>query len=158
MKKTGLYILILVLAVCALLAGCGARTGESAPETEAQENAEAGGNEANAIDPQAAAAYLAVVDEFAERLGYEEAEASEGECLVSGFLHDWDGDGTPELCLLLKTSPREDGTPLYGWYAPTLRLYTIQDGQAVFAGEDDLYFATAGRETDAAAIVTEGRK
>ena len=60
---------------------------------------------------------------------------------------------------MLKTSPRDtgswDGTPIYGWYPPTLYLYTLQDGQAVRAGEVDLYFGTAGREAAVAARMTE---
>ena len=59
---------------------------------------------------------------------------------------------------MLKTSPRDpdswEGTPLYGWYPPTLYLYTFQNGQAVRAGECDLYFATAGREAAVAALLT----
>ena len=110
--------------------------------------------------PEVAGAYLQVIDDLAARLGYDEAEASEGECLHGGFILDWDGDGVKELCLLLKTSPREndspDGTPLYGWYAPTFYLYTFKDGQAVRAGERDLYFSTAGREAAFAALSTEG--
>lgn len=111
------------------------------------------------VAPEVADAYRTVMDELAEHLGYDEAEASEGECLHGGFLSDWDGDGTPELCLLLKTSPRDpegwEGTPLYGWYAPTLYLYTVQNGQAVRAGECDLYFSTAGREGAVAVLAEE---
>ena len=108
------------------------------------------------LTPEIAKAYLAIVDELSSHLGYDEAEASEGECLHGGFVRDWDGDGTPELCLLLKTSPRDpdgwEGTPLYGWYPPTLYLYTYQNGQAVRAGACDLYFATGGREAALAAL------
>lgn len=109
-----------------------------------------------AVTPELARAYLAVMDELSAELGYTEAEASEGECLHGGFVRDWDGDGVPELCLLLKTSPRDDGTPRYGWYAPTLRLYTCRDGRAERAGECDLYFATGGREAAVAAWITDG--
>ena len=116
-------------------------------------------SEGSGIEQEIVRAYLAVVDELAAHLGYDEAEASEGECLHGGFLNDWDGDGTPELCLLLKTSPREpdswDGTPLYGWYAPTLCLYTYKNGQAERAGECDLYFSTAGREAAVASVMTD---
>ena len=108
------------------------------------------------MTPEIAKAYLAVADELAEYLGYDEAEASEGEYLHGGFVRDWDSDGTPELCLLLKTSPRDpdsrDGTPIYGWFPPTLYLYSYQNGQAVRVGESDLYFATAGREAVIAAL------
>ena len=110
------------------------------------------------MTPEIAATYLAVVDDFAARLGYDEADASVGECLHGGFVRDWDGDGTPELCLLLKTSPRDpadcNGTPIYGWFPPTLYLYTVQNAQAVRAGECDLYFATGGREAAVAALMT----
>jgi hypothetical protein len=110
------------------------------------------------MKPEIAKAYLAVVDDLSTHLGFDEAEASEGEYLHGGFVRDWDGDGTPELCLLLKTSPRDsgswDGTPAYGWYAPTLYLYTVQNGQAVRVAECDLYFATAGKEAAVAALVT----
>ena len=111
------------------------------------------------MTPEIAGAYLAVMDEIAAHLGYHEAEAAAGEYLHGGFVRDWNGDGTPELCLLLKTSPRDtgswDGTPIYGWYPPTLYLYTLQDGQTVQAGEVDLYFGTAGREAAVAARMTE---
>ena len=108
------------------------------------------------MTPEIAKAYLAVADELAEYLGYAEAEASEGEYLHGGFVRDWDSDGTPEMCLLLKTSPREsgspDGAPVYGWFPPTLYLYSYRNGQAVRVGESDLYFATAGREAVIAAL------
>ena len=111
------------------------------------------------MTPETARAYLAVVDELSAHLGFDETEAAPGECLHGGFVLDGDGDGTPELCLLLKTSPRDsggwDGTPTYGWYPPTLYLYTVQNGQAVRAGECDLYFATGGREAAVAARTTE---
>ena len=110
--------------------------------------------------PEVAGAYLQIMDDLAAQLGYEEAEASEGECLHGGFILDWDGDGVKELCLLLKTSPREnespDSPPLYGWYAPTLYLYIYKDGQAERAAERDLYFSTAGREVAFAALSIEG--
>ena len=105
------------------------------------------------MTPELAGAYLSVVDELAARLGYEETEASEGEYLHGGFVRDWDGDGAPELCLLLKTSPRDgNGTPAYGWFPPTLYLYTVREGQALRVGECDLYFATGGREAAVAAL------
>ncbi len=140
-------IIIIGLILCLLLAACGKPAAESTPApAEAEQTAQ----DSSGLTPEIAKAYLAVVDEAAEHLGYDEAEASEGECLYGGFVRDWDGDGTPELCLLLKTSPRDsggwDGTPLYGWYPPALWLYTFQDGQAVRVAECDLYFATAGRE------------
>ena len=47
------------------------------------------------MTPEIAKAYLAVADEFAESLGYDEAEASQGECLHGRFVWDWDSDGTP---------------------------------------------------------------
>ncbi len=156
MKKA--RITILVLLICVLLAACGKPAPESEPAPAPSETVQTA-QEASGLTSEIAKAYLAVVDEAAEHLGYDEAEASEGECLFSGFIRDWDGDGTPELCLLLKTSPRDsggwDGTPLYGWYPPTLYLYTYQDGQAMLAGECDLYFATAGREAAVAAL-TDG--
>lgn len=112
------------------------------------------------MTPEIANAYLAVTDEFAKHLGYSETEASKGECLHGGFIRDWDEDGTPELCLLLKTSPRDsgspDGTPIYGWFPPTLYLFSFQNGQAVRVGEIDLYFATAGREA-ALAVMPAGK-
>ncbi len=145
MKKVKI---LFILAVCALLAGCAAPAADTG-----------GGDygcirgELSALTPEAAGAYLAVVDELAGRLGFEEAEAAPGECLHGGFVRDWDGDGTPELCLVLKTSPRDaDGTPLYGWFPPALALYTFRDGRAVPAGERDLYFATGGREAVAAVL------
>ncbi len=149
-------IIIIGLILCLLLAACGKPAAESTPApAEAIQTAQ----DASGLTPEIAKAYLAVVDEAAEHLGYDEAEASEGECLYGGFVRDWDGDGTPELCLLLKTSPRDsggwDGTPLYGWYPPTLYLYAYQNGRAVLAGECDLYFATAGREAAVAAL-TDG--
>ena len=153
MKKTGIVIIGLIL--CILLVACG----KAAPESTAVPAPAQTAEDASGLTPEIAAAYLAVVDDTAEHLGYDEAEASEGECLYGGFLRDWNGDGTPELCLLLKTSPRDsggwDGTPLYGWYPPTFYLYTYQDGQAVLAGECDLYFATAGREA-AIALLSGG--
>lgn len=156
MKK--IRITILVLLICVLLAACGKPAAESAP-VPAPAEAEQTAQDSSGLTPEIAKAYLAVVDEIAEHLGFDEAEASEGECLYGGFVRDWDGDGTPELCLLLKTSPRDsggwDGTPLYGWYPPTLYLYAYQNGRAVLAGECDLYFATAGREAAVAAL-TDG--
>ena len=107
MKKVKI---LFILAVCALLAGCAA----PAADTGGRDYGCIRG-ELSALTPEAAGAYLAVVDELAGRLGFEEAEAAPGECLYGGFVRDWDGDGTPELCLVMKTSPRDaDGTPLYG--------------------------------------------
>ena len=109
------------------------------------------------MTPEIAKAYLAIIDDLSAHLGYDEAQTSDGECLHGGFVHDWDGDKIPELCVLLKTSPREsgswDGTPIYGWYPPTLFLYTYRNGQAVRSAECDLYFATAGREAALAALM-----
>ena len=151
MRKTITNILIIML--CIFQTACG-KTAADVPASDQPQTANAPG-----IEPDAARAYLAVVDEIAAHLGYDEAEASEGEFLHGGFLFDWDGDGTQELCLLLKTSPREpdswDGTPLYGWYAPTLSLYTYQNGQAMRAGDCDLYFSTAGREAAVASVMTD---
>ena len=158
--------------ICLLLAACGGRSApEPAPEAPASSapvSAEPAAAEPDVIyglirsdlsglTPEIAGAYLAVVDALSADLGYDEAEAGEGECLRGGFIRDWDADGTPELCLLLKTSPRDQGgTPLYGWYPPTLCLYTYRNGQAIQAGECDLYFATAGREAAVAAVMTDG--
>ena len=143
-------------------------TGTVQIEVEPTENNSGNGGEADGVDygriksdlsgltPDMAKAYLAVTDELADHLGYEEAEGSEGECLHGGFIRDWDGDGIPELCLLLRTSPRDtgewDGTPVYGWYPPTLYLYTFQNGQAVRVEESHLYFTTAGREAVVAVL------
>ena len=148
-KKRTVFVLILVL----ILTACGkAAAGDKGVDYGQIQGDHTG------LTLEIARAYLAVVDEFSAHLGYDEAEASEGECLHGGFLRDWDGDGVPELCLLLRTSPREgnswDGTPLYGWYAPTLVLYTVRNGQSVRAGECDLYFATAGREASVAVRLT----
>ncbi len=143
---------VLVLLLCFLLAGCAGRGPAAGLNLEYARIP----SDFSGMTPEIAGAYLAVVDELAEHLGYDEAEASVGECLHGGFVLDWDGDGSPELCLLLRTSPRSpegwEGTPVYGWYAPTLRLYTIQNGQAVLAGDCDLYFATAGRESAVALL------
>ena len=109
-----------------------------------------------AVTPELARAYLAVMDALSAELGYTEADASEGECLHGGFVRDWDSDGVPELCLLLKTSPRDSGAPRYGWYPPTLYPYVYRDGRAERAGECDLYFATGGREAAVAAWITGG--
>lgn len=141
------------LMICLLLTACA----KPAVELPAVDYGRIKGD-FSGLTPEIAGAYLAVVDELAAHLGYDEAELSAGECLHGGFVRDWDGDGTPELCLLLKTGPRDggwDGTPLYGWFPPTLRLYTYRDGQAVCAGECDLYFATGGREAAVAVLAAE---
>ena len=152
MKKS---LIILLSLVPLLLAACG-KSSAAVPAAGPTQDSEG----PSVTSPETARAYLEVVDELATHLGYEENEASEGECLHGGFILDWDGDGTKELCLLLRTSPRDpdtwDGTPLYGWNAPTLYLYTVRDGQAVRAGERDLYFSTAGREAAFAALTVNG--
>ena len=152
MRKTIYRTLILV--ICVLLTACAKPAAEDSGVNYGRIESDASG-----MTTEIARAYLAIVDELFQHLGYDETEASEGECLHGGFIRDWDGDGTPELCLLLRTSPRDsggwDGTPVYGWYPPTLYLYTFRDGQAVKAGECDLYFATAGREAVVAAL-TDG--
>ena len=143
MRKT--VYCTLVLLICVFLTACSKPAAEDFDVNYGEI-----GSDASGLTPEIAGAYLAVVDELSQHLGYDETEASEGEYLHGGFVRDWDGDGTPDLCLLLRTSPRDsgswDGTPVYGWYAPTLYIYTFRDGQAVKAGECDLYFATAGRE------------
>ena len=152
MKKSLIILLSLALL---LLAACG-KSSAAVPDAAPAQDSEG----PSVTSPETARAYLEVMDELAAHLGYEENEASEGECLHGGFILDWDCDGTKELCLLLRTSPRDpdtwDGTPLYGWYAPTLYLYTVRDGQAVRAGERDLYFSTAGREAAVAALTVNG--
>ena len=154
------------LIVCLLLAACGKPAAEKPAETQTvleepftEEPAVDYGRiegDFSGLTPEIAGAYLAVVDEIAGHLGYDGSEAAPDEYLHGGFVSDWDGDGTPELCLLLKTSPRDsggwDGTPLYGWNPPALYLYTFENGQAVRAGECDLYFATGGREAAVAAL------
>ena len=151
MKKVKFCVFALI--ICAFLTACGKPAADNISIDYGQIKGDFSG-----MTKETAKAYLAVVEELAEHLGYTEAEASAGECLHGGFIRDWDGDGTPELCLLLKTSPRDpdsrEGTPVYGWYPPTLYLYTYQNGQAVRAGECDLYFATAGREAAVAALLT----
>ncbi len=153
MRKVALCILGLTL--CLLLAACAKPAADSAAVDYGSIKGDCSG-----LTPEIAKAYLAVVDELSAHLGYDETEAAAGEYLHGGFIRDWDGNGTPELCLLLKTSPRDsggwDGTPLYGWNPPTLYLYTCQNGQAVRAGECDLYFATGGREA-ALAVRTGGQ-
>ena len=140
---------ILWLIICIFLTACAKPAAENINMDYGQIKGDFSG-----MTPEMAKAYLSVMDDLSSYLGYEEAEASDGECLHGGFIRDWDGDGTLELCLLLKTSPRDSGTPIYGWYPPTLYLYTWQNGQAVRAGECDLYFATAGREAAVAALMT----
>ena len=151
--KRKMKFCILGLMICIFLSACAKPAADSKSVDYGQIKGDFSG-----MTPEIAKAYLAVVDEFSAHLGYNEAEASEGECLHGGFVLDWDGDKTPELCLLLRTSPRESGSwegiPVYGWYAPTLYLYTYRDGQAVRAGECDLYFATAGREAAVAALIS----
>ncbi len=148
MNKVKICILWLVIAL--FLTACARPAAEGGTA-----DGEAAGDRSG-LTPEAATAYLAVVDELSAHLGFTEAEASEGECLHGGFVRDWDGDGAPELCLLLKTSPRDPdgwgGTPVYGWYPPTLYLYTFQNGRAVRAAEWDLYFAAGGREAVVAAL------
>jgi hypothetical protein len=145
---------VLALLACLFLAACAKPAAQSGGVDYGQIRGDFSG-----VTPELAKAYLAVVDELSAHLGYEETEASAGECLHGGFVRDWDGDGVPELCLLLRTSPRDgggwDGTPVYGWYPPTLYLYTYRGGQAVRAGECDLYFATGGREAAVAALTSE---
>ena len=145
--------IILALMICIFLTACTKPAADVASVDYGQIIGDFSG-----LTPEIAKAYLAVVDDLATHLGYDEAEASEGECLHGGFIFDWDGNGTPELCLLLRTSPRDtgswDGTPVYGWYPPTLYLYTYRDGQAVCVGECDLYFGTAGREAAVVALMT----
>ena len=154
MKKTKFYFL--ALAIYIFLSACAKPASNNASDGSiryGQINCDFSG-----MTPEIAKAYLSIIDDLSAHLGYDEAQASEGECLHGGFVLDWDGDRTPELCLLLKTSPREpgswDGTPIYGWYPPTLTLYTYRNGQAVRAAECDLYFATAGREAALAALMT----
>ena len=157
--------LILVFGMLAAMTACGKSAAETvsadpaAAEAAAEElrlNYGLIESDFSGLTPEIASAYLGIVDDLAAHLGCDEAEASEGECLYGGFVRDWDSDGTPELCLLLKTSPREsgswDGTPAYGWYPPTLYLYTVRNGQVELAGNCDLYFATAGREAAVAAL------
>ena len=145
--------IILALIFCILLAACSKPAADAAGPDYGQIKSDLSG-----MTPEIAGAYLAVVDDISAHLGYDEAEASEGEYLHGGFIRDWDCDGTPELCLLLNTSPRDsgdwDGTPVYGWYAPTFYLYTYQNGQAVLAGKYDLYFNTSGREAAVAALTS----
>ncbi len=159
-KNSAVLAALLVFAMLLSLAACGKSAEDvAAVETAAQAVVDYGviKGDFSCMTPETAKAYLAVVDELSSHLGYDEADASEGECLHGGFVRDWDSNGTPELCLLLKTSPREsggwDGTPIYGWYPPTLYLYTCQNGQAVLAGACDLYFGTAGREAAVAALM-----
>ena len=138
-------------------AGADAAAADTAPANDVSAAYGRIDSDFSALAPGTASVYLGIVDDLSAHLGYDEAEASGGECLHGGFVRDWDGDGTPELCLLLKTSPREsggwDGTPVYGWYPPTLYLYTVQNGQAVLAGSCDLYFAMADREAAVAALL-----
>ena len=151
MGRAKLYILGLM--ICIFLTACAKPAADNAGVDYGQIKADVSG-----MTKEIATAYLAVVDELSSHLGFDEAEAAEGEYLHGGFVRDWDGDGMPELCLLLKTSPRDSGgwlgTPLYGWYPPTLYLYTVRAGEAVRAGECDLYFATAGREAAVAALMS----
>ena len=157
MNRTKFFIPVLLISL--FLTACGKPAADTAAADPVNVRYGRINSDFSALTPEIATAYLAVVDELAAHLGYDEAEAAEGECLHGGFVLDWDGDGTPELCLLLKTSPRDsgswDGTPIYGWFPPTFYLYTYQNGQAVRAGECDLYFATAGREAAVAALETE---
>lgn len=151
MKKA--MVSLLTLVMCFSLTACA----KPAPDDSGADYGKIK-SDFTAVTPEIAKAYLAVVEDISAHLGYEETEASEGECLHGGFVRDWDGDGVPELCLLLRTSPRDsgdyDGTPLYGWYPPTLYLYTYRNGQTERAGECDLYFGTAGREAAVVALMT----
>ena len=152
MKKTTLFISALM--TCTLLASSGIYTADEL-------NTDYGHieNDFTGMTPEIASAYLSVIDELSGHIGCDATEDAAEEYLHGGFIRDWDADGTPELCLLLRTSPREDdswdGMPVYGWYPPTLYLYTYQDGQAVRAGECDLYFGTAGREAAVIALAEE---
>ena len=152
MRKTA--FLISALMTCTLLTACGTYASDNVSADYGQIE-----NDFTDMTPEIARAYLSVIDELAGHLGCDAAEDAADECLHGGFVRDWDADGTPELCLLLRTSPREndswDGTPVYGWYPPTLYLYTYQDEQAVRAGVCDLYFGTAGREAAVIALMTE---
>ncbi len=151
MRKAAMIVLGLTL--CLTLAAC---TGQNTGEAGADYGRII--SDFSGMTRETAGAYLDVVDEFSAHLGYDRTEAAAGEYLHGGFVSDWDGDGTPELCLLLETSPRDsgtwDGTPVYGWAPPTLYLYTFRNGQAVRAGECDLYFATGGREAVIALLTT----
>ena len=144
MKRIRNAAVILILTIVSLTA-CGKAAPEETESSRKEDIYTVEGTDYGKIKsdftgmtPEIAKAYLAVADEFAESLGYDEAEASQGECLHGGFVRDWDSDGTPELCLLLKTSPRDngrrDGTPVYGWFPPTLYLYSFRNGQAVRVG------------------------
>ncbi len=158
MKKTG--ALILMLALCLFLTACASPAAKSpaAAENTAVDYGRIKGD-LSGLKPEIAGAWLPVLDDYIEHLGTDVTEDSGKEYLHGGFIRDWDGDGTPELCLLLRTSPRDpdtwDGTPRYGWYPPTLCLYTVRGGHAVRAGECDLYFATAGRESAVAVLPAE---
>ena len=153
MKKIRIFLSAFI--ICILLAACGAGP--------AAENAVLDygiiESDFSGMTPEVAAAYLAIVDDITAHLGCDEAEAADGEYLHGGFVRDWDNDGIPELCLLLRTSPRDsggwDGTPVYGWNPPTIYLYTFRNGRAVQAFESDLYFATAGRECAIAALICD---
>lgn len=144
--------IIMGLIICLLLTSCAKSGGTNADYGNIK-------SDFSGMSQETAMAYIAVMDELAMHIGYEDEENPDGEYLHGGFVRDWDGDGTPELCLLLKTSPRDPddwfGMPVYGWYAPTLYLYTIQNGQAVCVEKCDLYFATGGREAAIAALPTE---
>lgn len=153
MKKIRIFLSAFI--ICTLLAACGAGP--------AAENAVLDygiiKSDFSGMTPEVAAAYLAIIDDITAHLGCDEAEAADGEYLHGGFVRDWDNDGIPELCLLLRTSPRDsggwDGTPVYGWNPPTIYLYTFRNGRAVQAFESDLYFATAGRECAIAALICD---
>ena len=165
MKKIRKIIMTaVVLAMCLSIAACG-KSVPKLPSIQApvdaapvEEQTQTPGGQGG-LSPEIAKAYLAEVDELASHLGFSESEGLQDEYLHGGFISDWDGDGTPEMCLLLKTSPREnggwDGTPLYGWNAPSFYLYRYINGQAARIAQCDLYFATAGREAEVAAVKTE---
>ena len=153
MSKTKRFIPLLLL-------GCMILTAFTVPAADTEEaDYDQIKSDLSGMTEEIAGAYLAVMDDLSAHIGTDEAEDGEGEYLHGGFVRDWDGDGIPELCLILRTSPRDsgnwDGTPVYGWYPPTMRLYTYRDGQAEEAGECDLYFGTAGREAAVAALTDE---
>lgn len=104
--KFCIYLLIL----CIFLTACGkAVSYEAAAEETAAEKVSLNygqiESDFSGLTPGVAAVFLGIVDDLSSHLGYDEAEASGGEYLQGGFVRDWNGDGMPELCLLLKTSP-----------------------------------------------------
>lgn len=180
------FALLLAFAMALALCACGQTTPDMSDEsaapapTEAPVNTEApAGPQAESapipddvsvgfgrikgdlagMTPEIARAYLAVVDDASAHLGYDEAEGLEDEYLHGGFVRDWDGDGVPELCLLLKTNQRDsdgwDGTPLFGWNPPALYLYTYRNGQVERVDERYLSSSSAGQETATIALAAE---